>query len=47
MAEGHAAVHAARSLLALLRLAEWFIYLKPVFQPIFHPTPRRLFPLNL
>ena len=47
VAEGHAAVHAARSLLALLRLAEGLVDLHPVLQPLLDLAPRRLFPLDL
>jgi len=47
VAEGHAAVHAAGSLLALLLLGERFVDLEPILDAFFDLAPCGLFALNL
>ena len=47
MAEGHAAIHAARALLALLLLRERLVNLEPVLDPFVDLAARRQFALKL
>ncbi len=46
VAEGHAAVHAARALLALLLFRKWLVDFEPVLDALFRLAARRLFALN-
>ena len=47
VAEGHAAVHAASALLALLFFGEWLVDFEPVANALIGLAARGLFPLNL
>ena len=47
VAEGNAAIHAARALLALLLLGEWLVDFEPVLKPVFDLAAGGLFALNL